>query len=100
MGREPELVKFAFSKKVGAIHKPIQDKQGNYIIAKISEKVGVHYQPLADATPTIKRKLETEKKTEQVIEQAKKFAKDFKQSNYFSEAKKAGWKIVEATDIT
>ncbi|RLC50658.1 MAG: hypothetical protein DRZ79_04050 [Candidatus Cloacimonadota bacterium] len=100
LGRAPELVKFAFSKKTGAIHEPIQQKQGDYIIAEISEKLGEHYQPLEDVTQAIRRKLEKEKKVQQVIEQAQEFVGKFKPEDYLAEAKKEGWDIVEAKDIT
>lgn len=98
IGSNEELIKFAFSKKVGKIHEPIKIRD-DYIIAEISFKIGKHYQTLESQKNKIKRETKSELALQEILKRAKEFTEKFEHSEYLAEAKKADWKIIEAKDI-
>ncbi len=100
IGREESLVKFAFENKVGKVADPIKQKDGSYLIAQISYKVGEHYQDLEEVKSRIKRQVETDKKTEIVVAKADSFVTAYQPEEFLAKAAEDGWEIVEATEIT
>ncbi|MCD4797163.1 MAG: peptidylprolyl isomerase [Candidatus Cloacimonetes bacterium] len=100
IGREEEMVKFAFSKKVGTVHEPIKRDNGDYLVAEISYKVGEHYQDISELENNIKRTVEHEKKVEMITIQAEEFIKENKPESYITAAEKAEWKVIDAKDLT
>ncbi len=100
IGRAEELVKFAFSHKKSDITEPKLINKKEYVIAQVSYVVGDHYKSLEDAKASIKRKLESEKKREIIQKQAEEFMKKYPKEKWLEMAKKEGWEIVEAKDIT
>ncbi len=100
IGQEEEMVKFAFSKKVGTVHEPIRRDNGDYFVAEISYKVGEHYQDISELENAIKRDIEKEKKVEKIIVQAEEFIKANKPEGYIKAAEKAEWKIIDIKDLT
>ncbi|MBN1948486.1 MAG: peptidylprolyl isomerase, partial [Candidatus Cloacimonetes bacterium] len=100
IGQQEELVKFAFSSKVGKVHEPILMTNGDYLVAQVSEKLGVHYQPFEEVKQTISRAIENERKLEAVYQKAEAFAASHESQEYLPAATRDGWEIIEATDIT
>lgn len=100
IGPNEDIVKFAFSKKVGDVHKPITVRGGNYIITEISYSVGEHYLDFETKKDHVSRELTKELRLEEVNKQANEFVKNFEEINYFAEAKKSDLQIVTSKDIT
>ena len=96
LGRNEELVKFAFANKVGDVKGPIkQENSDNYVVVEIASKQGEHYQPLDEVKKNIQRKIEKDKKVEMVITKANDFVSKYKPEEYFEMAEKEEWEIVE-----
>jgi peptidyl-prolyl cis-trans isomerase D len=100
IGQQPSLVKFAFDNKVGSVSSPFELNNGDFIIAEVSEKLGVHYQELSEVETRIKSLLEKEKKVEAVHQKAESFKASISGNDLLAEAAAAGWEILEAEDIT
>ncbi|MCF7858303.1 MAG: peptidylprolyl isomerase [Candidatus Cloacimonetes bacterium] len=99
IGRNDELIKFAFNSKIGKINPPILKDDGSYILAEVSFKVGEHYQKLKDVLKSVENKAKTKKKAELAYLQALEFYQKYDQSNYMSMAKKENIDIVEALNL-
>jgi len=99
IGRNEELIKFAFKNKVGKRHDPIKKDDGNDIICEMSFKIGEHYQELEDVKRTVENKVKTEKKKEIAKANALEFAKKYDSSEYLIKAKVDGFDVIEATNI-
>jgi peptidyl-prolyl cis-trans isomerase D len=99
LGRSEELVDFAFSNRLGALHQPIQ-MQDDFIVAEISHVVGDHYQDISEVRQRINRTLENRKKREIIVEKAREFADRYEPSQYLQAATAEGIEIVEAEDIS
>lgn len=100
IGQQEDLVKFAFASKVGKTHEPILMTNGDYLVAQVSEKLGIHYQPFEEVKQTISRAIENERKLEAVYQKAEAFAASHESQEYLPAATRDGWEIIEATDIT
>ena len=100
IGREEEMIDFAFSHKVGTLHEPVKQQNEDYIVAEISYKIGEHYQEFSEVEPRIKREIEKAKKLAEVIKVAETFVETNQPDNYLKAAEKDNWKIIEASDIT
>ncbi len=99
LGRQKNLVNLAFTNEVGTLLEPIEDEEGNFIIAKVSFEKGEHYQDLEEVSSRIKSKLEREKKIVVAQENAKKFAEENKPDEYMEKAKAAGIEIVSEQEV-
>ena len=95
LGREPEMINFAFKNRLNKLYDLTQKEDGSYIIAEISYHVGDHYQELEDVKSSIERKVIKEKQIAAAIEEAKKFVDEHKPEEYFAAAEKANIEIVE-----
>ncbi|MBN2461179.1 MAG: peptidylprolyl isomerase [Candidatus Cloacimonetes bacterium] len=100
IGKQEEMVDFAFKKKVGTLHEPVKLEQGDYLVAEISEKLGVHYQDIEEAKTNIKRKIESERQLAAVQEKAREFHASYDPNMYLMQAIKEGWETVEGENIT
>jgi peptidyl-prolyl cis-trans isomerase D len=100
IGRNEELVTFAFKNKVNSIYGPFQlPNSDDYFVVEISEKKGVHYQPLDEVKTAIQRQLEKEKKLEIVQARAAEFVANNEKDNYLTAAAENEWEIVEHKGI-
>jgi peptidyl-prolyl cis-trans isomerase D len=99
LGREPEMINFAFKNRLNKLYDLTEKEDGSYIIAEISFHVGDHYQELDEVKSSIKRKVIKEKQIAAAIEEAKKFVAENKPSEYFAAAEKANHEIVEKKGI-
>lgn len=99
IGKDANLVTFAFNNKEGAIADPVLQKDGSYIVAQISYKVGEHYQEFDEVKSRIKRTVENEMKTEKVIAKADSFYNAYKPEEFIAKAKVEGWEIVDSTEV-
>ncbi len=100
IGREEEMIRFAFENKVGKLHEPVKTQNGDFIIAELSYKVGIHYQEFSEVEARIKRDLANEKKLAEVTQKAEEFIQVNQPDSYMAAAEKDGWKIIEAPDVT
>ena len=100
IGREEEMIRFAFENKVGKLYEPVKIKSGDFIIAELSYKVGIHYQEFSEVEARIKRDLTNEKKLAEVTQKAEEFIQANQPDSYMTAAEKDGWKIIEAPDVT
>ncbi len=99
IGSQEEMIKWAFSKKIGSVHDPVTLEQGDYLVAQVSFKAGVHYQDYSEVEARIGRDIEKEKKLEQAILNAEEFFANTQPEDYMLEAKKAGLEIIEGKGI-
>ena len=99
IGRNEELVKFAFDSKIGKLAEPILKDDGNYIVCEISFVIGEHYQDFEDAKKQIENKVKTEKKKEISRTNALEFANKFEITDYMENAETEESEIVEALNI-
>ncbi len=99
IGRNEDLVKFAFDNKKGAITDPIKLDNGDYVICQIKDKKGVHYQELDAVSKRIESTLKNEKKTELAQQKAEEFYKNVPSEEYLAKAEEYKAEIIEAKDI-
>jgi parvulin-like peptidyl-prolyl isomerase len=99
IGREEEMIRFAFENKVGKLHEPVKTKSGDFIIAELSFKVGIHYQEFSEVEARIKRDVTNEKKLAEVTKKAEEFIQANQPDSYMAAAEKDGWKIIEAPEV-
>ena len=99
IGREEEMIRFAFDNKIGKLHEPVKTKSGDFIIAELSLKVGIHYQEFSEVEARIKRDLTNEKKLAEVTKKAEEFIQVNQPDSYMAAAEKDGWKIIEAPEV-
>lgn len=100
IGRQEDLVKFAFEHKKGDITKPLKLNKKDYVVAQVSYVVGDHYSEFSKEKVSIERKLQQEKKKEAIQKQADEFVKKYPKDKWMEMAKKEKWEIVEGKDIT
>jgi len=100
IGRNEELIKYAFGNKAGTIHEPFILDNGDYLVAQISEKLGVHYQDFEEVKAAIERTITGEKQLEIVFQKADEFFAEYDSTSYLRSAKSEGWEIVEGKKIT
>lgn len=94
IGRNPELIKFAFDNKIGTVAEPIKDRRGNYIVVIISDKMGEHYEPLSDVTDEIKKKIENRKQKEEMRKKANELAKQITSDKFQTFANDNNLKLI------
>lgn len=100
IGRNEELVAFAFKNKIGALFGPFkQPNLNDFYIAEVSYKIGEHYQTLEEAKSGISRTIEREKKVEAVIAKANEFVKTFQPQEFLIAAANNDWEIIEQKGI-
>lgn len=99
IGKNEELVEFAFDNKVGKLSEPIQKDDGNYLLCEISFSIGEHYQEFEDVKLTIKNKVKIEKKKEIIYTNAIDFAEKYDTIEYMKKAEAEGYEVVEALNI-
>ena len=100
IGRNEELVEFAFSHDKGEMTKPTQIRDKDWVIAAISYQLGEHYDSLEEVKSRIERELEQEKKTELVHKKAEAFVNKYDKSAWFEQAETDSLEIIEAEEIT
>ncbi len=100
IGRQPELVEFAFKNKVGAVYGLLESQDENYLVLELAEKLPERYDELSAVRARIRRTLDTEKKAQAVVEKAKEFYNSVENGEYLVAATKHEWEILEATGIT
>jgi peptidyl-prolyl cis-trans isomerase D len=86
LGKHDALLKFLSKKGVGAVSAVEKDKQGNYIVAQITQKSKDPYVPLDKAKIRIKYDLEKQKKVEAMKTIAQNFVKTHKPADYLTAA--------------
>ena len=94
IGRNPELIKFAFDNKIGTVAEPIKDRRGNYIVVIISDKMDEHYEPLSDVTDEIKKKIENRKQKEEMRKKANELAKQITSDKFQTFANDNNLKLI------
>ncbi len=99
LGNQKNLVALAFSNDVGTLLEPIEDEQGNFIVAKVSFEKGKHYQELKDVENRVKSRIERDKKIEMSHENGRKFLEANQPDNYLSAAEAAGGEIIEENEV-
>jgi len=99
IGREEELVTFAFKNKIGTLSDPILKEDGDYVICEVSFKIGEHYQPLEEVERRIENEVKREKRKEIAKEQALEFSKKYSPEQYLKKAESEGYAVVEATNV-
>lgn len=99
IGRNEELVKFAFANNVEALTEPVKMENGDFLIAQISDKKGVHYQELGVVKKRIETNLKNDKKLELTYKKASDFAASITADKYLAEAEANNAEIIEAKDI-
>ena len=100
IGQNEELVKFAFSNKVGKLKEPILKDDGNYVLCEVSFTIGEHYQEFEDVKSKIENLIKTEKKKEIAKTNALEFATKYDSAEYLKKAEAEGYEIVEALKVT
>ena len=99
IGRNEELVKFAFDNKIGKLAEPVLKDDGNYLLCEVSFIIGEHYQVFEDAQKQIESivKKEKQKKISQI--NALEFTNKFDEVDYMENAKSEGIEIIEALNV-
>jgi len=99
IGRNEELVKFAFDNKIGKLAEPVLKDDGNYLLCEVSFIIGEHYQAFEDAKQQIESivKKEKQKKISQI--NALEFTNKFDEVDYMENAKSEGIEIIEALNV-
>ena len=99
IGRNEELVKFAFDNKIGKLAEPVLKDDGNYLLCEVSFIIGEHYQVFEDAQKQIESivKKEKQKKISQI--NALEFTNKFDEADYMKNAESEGIEIIEALNV-
>ena len=99
IGKNEELVKFAFDNKVGKLSEPILKEDGNYLLCEVSFKIGEHYQEFEDVKSRIENSVKKEKKKEITQINALEFANKYDVTEYMEKAEVEGYEVVEALNV-
>ncbi len=99
IGRNEELVEFAFNNKVGKLSEPILKDDGNYILCEVSFTIGEHYQEFEDVKSRIENSVKKEKKKEISQTNALEFTNKFDAAEYIKNAEVEGYEVVEALNV-
>ncbi len=99
IGKNEEVVNFAFDNKIGKLHKPILKDDGNYVICEVSFIIGEHYQEFEEVKRQIDNTVKTEKKKEIARTNAIEFANKYDPSEYMKKAEVEEYDIVEALNV-
>jgi len=98
IGRFPHLVTVAFKKRVGFVEKPLKLQDG-FVVVEVAEKLGKHYDELANVKEAIKFNLSKEKRIAKAAAIANAFAKKATPDKYLAMAAAEGWSVVEFNNI-
>lgn len=99
IGREEELVSFAFDNKIGKLSDPVLKDDGNYVICEVSFEIGEHYQKIEDVEKRIENEVKKEKKKALTKENALEFSNKYTPEQYLKKAESEGYEIVEALNV-
>jgi len=99
IGRNEELIKFAFNNKVGQLNEPILKEDGNYILCEVSFTIGEHYQEFEDVKSRIENSVKKEKKKEISQTNALEFANKYDATEYMKNAEAEEYEVVEALNV-
>jgi peptidyl-prolyl cis-trans isomerase D len=99
IGKNEELIKFAFSNKVGKLSEPILKDDGNYILCEVSFIIGEHYQEFEDVRSRIENSVKKEKKKEISQTNALEFTNKYNTTEYIKNAESEGYEVVEALNV-
>ena len=99
VGKNKELVEFAFDNKVGKLHEPILKEDGNYVICEVSFIIGEHYQEFEEVKRQIENIVKREKKKEITQTNALEFSNKYNTVEYFKKAEAEGYEVVEALNV-
>ena len=99
IGKNEEVVNFAFDNKIGKLHEPILKEDGNYVICEVSFIIGEHYQELEEVKRQIENSVKTEKKKEIAQTNAIEFANKYDTADYMKKAEVEEYQIVEVSNV-
>lgn len=99
VGKNKELVEFAFDNKVGKLHEPILKEDGNYVICELSFIIGEHYQEFEEVKRQIENIVKREKKKEITQTNALEFSNKYNTEEYFKKAEAERYEVVEALNV-
>ncbi len=99
IGKNEELIKFAFNNKVGQLNEPILKEDGNYILCEVSFTIGEHYQEFEDVRSRIENSVKKEKKKEISQTNALEFINKYDTADYMKNAEAEGYEVVEALNV-
>lgn len=99
IGRNEELVKFAFDNKIGKLSEPVLKDDGNYLLCEVSFIIGEHFQEFEDVKKRVENSVKKEKKKEIAKANALEFASKFDAADYLKNAESEGLEIVEALNV-
>ena len=99
IGRNEELVKFAFDNKIGKLAEPVLKDDGNYLLCEVSFIIGEHYQVFEDAQKQIESIVKKEKQKEISQTNALEFTNKFDEADYMKNAESEGIEIIEALNV-
>ena len=99
IGRNEELVTFAFNNKIGTLSEPVLKDDGNYVLCEVSFIIGEHYQEFEDVKKRVENAVKKEKKIEMCEVNALEFASKFESADYLKNAESEGYEIVEALNV-
>ncbi|MEA2096833.1 MAG: peptidylprolyl isomerase, partial [Candidatus Cloacimonadota bacterium] len=99
VGKNKELVEFAFDNKVGKLHEPILKEDGNYVICEVSFIIGEHYQEFEEVERQIENIVKREKKKEITQTKALEFSNKYNTVEYLTKAEAEGYEVVEALNV-
>ncbi|MDP8200969.1 MAG: peptidylprolyl isomerase [Candidatus Tenebribacter burtonii] len=99
IGKNDELVKFAFENKIGKLAEPVFKDDGNYLLCEVSFIIGEHYQVFEDAKRQIESIVKKEKQQEISQTNAIEFANKFNAVDYMKNAESEGFEIIEALNV-
>ncbi len=99
VGKNKELVEFAFDNKVGKLHEPILKEDGSYVICEVSFIIGEHYQEFEEVKRQIENIVKKEKKKEITQTNALEFSNKYNTAEYLKKAEAEGYEVVEALNV-
>ncbi len=99
LGKNPALVSFAFSHKIGAVAEPFQTRTNDYIIASVSATSKEHYQPLAEVKTDIIKSIEDMKKMKLLKNKVDKMAAGVNYNNFETFAQENDLEIISSKMI-
>ena len=99
LGKQEELVKFAFANKVGSFADPIEGRDKEKIFCEVSYEIGEHYQTLEEVKTRIENSVKNIKKAKKANEKGEEFVKANKPEDYLKIAEKEGIQIIDLKGV-
>jgi hypothetical protein len=100
IGRFPNLVTEAFSKRVGFLPEPIRLQDGSNVIAELSYRRGAHTQDLEQVSEVIRREIDRERRMALSRERAVTFLNEYNDFEFFDKVAEYGLRVLDFNDIT